>query len=327
MMNYLKFTSILLSIALILSLTIFLTSCQSSDYSKAKELIELKKYEEANEILENLVGYEDSDELIKECKYNIAISQFENGQYSKAASIFSGLGNYKEATNKNMECKVQLIKEKLKTVSVGDTIVFGHFEQDYDYSTYEPLEWIVLDKKDNKLLVTTKYIIEAMQYYEEFSPAHKWGRKCTYENSDIRKWLNNEFIKYFSDEEAQLIQETRINADSNPDKGTSAGNSTNDKAFLLSINEAKKYFSSDKDRKCDATNHACNMKDVLGNYRSVYVRTEKIEEGAGQWWLRTPGYSEYTVSYVGIAGNIVSGGENQDYEHNGIRPAMYINIQ
>lgn len=48
--------------------------------------------------------------------------------------------------------------ERLETISVGSYITFGSYEQDDDITNgKEPIEWLVLAKKNNRMLVISRY--------------------------------------------------------------------------------------------------------------------------------------------------------------------------
>ncbi|MDR3277844.1 MAG: DUF6273 domain-containing protein, partial [Oscillospiraceae bacterium] len=126
---------------------------------------------------------------------------------------------------------------------------------------------------------------------------------CTWETSDIRKWLNGSFYSgAFSGGEKRGIAETTISNPYNAEWGTDGGNKTSDKVFLLSLDEAERYFSNDGDR--------------AANYGN---------DGAW-WWLRSPG------AYVSGAAGVVGGGivyDSGNYVfgyYGGVRPALYINL-
>lgn len=62
------------------------------------------------------------------------------------------------------------------TVVQGDVITFGAYEQDNNHSNgTEPLEWIVLDRQDDKVLLLSRYVIDCQQYHEEWCDI-TWGR-------------------------------------------------------------------------------------------------------------------------------------------------------
>ena len=111
-----------------------------------------------------------------------------------------------------------------------------------------------------------------------------------------------------------MIQEVTVSADSNPSYYTSPGKPTKDKIFLLSINEARKYFKADKERACMPTAYA------------VSNGVNKDENGNCYWWLRSPGFNQYNAALVSIDGSIGEYGHGARYVHNAVRPALWIDL-
>ena len=125
-------------------------------------------------------------------------------------------------------------ENKLKT--------YGEFEIGTVISSDEKMKWIAIDidaNNPNKYLLVTKDIVDAREFNIGLT---------NYKNSKIRYYLNNEFLnKNFNEEEKRRIVETeietRINATSYGAKEETI--SSNDKIFLLSIEEYKKYSISE----------------------------------------------------------------------------------
>jgi len=192
-----------------------------------------------------------------------------------------------------------------KTVEVGETVQLGGHD------------WQVLDVQDGKALLLSKKVLLTRAY-------HPSGGEITWENSDIREYLNGDFYEAtFTDEEKARIVETNLENKSNSQYGTGAGNDTTDKVFLLSINEAEKYIPDSADR----------IAENIENDETVL------------WWLRTPGRGKEYAANVGTTGSIdfhgilvVEAGDNDntgvpgsasgDYASSpdgGVRPALWLN--
>lgn len=87
----------------------------------------------------------------------------------------------------------------------------------------------------------------------------------TWETCTLRQWLNNNFFNAaFSGYERAMIPTVTVSADENPEYSTDHGNATQDRVFLLSIDEANKYFGSDSERRCKPTDYAA----VIGGDKS-----------------------------------------------------------
>ena len=134
-------------------------------------------------------------------------------------------------------------------------------------------------------------------------------------NCSLRKWLNGPFINNaFSSDEQEMIRSTTVTADKNPSYNTSTGNETTDKAFLLSITEAEKYFSSESARQCQATAYA----------KECHSRTDG--KGYCWWWLRSPGRSPQLTAYVDRVGSVDYSGNHMDDGIVAVRPALWIDL-
>ena len=93
------------------------------------------------------------------------------------------------------------------------TVKMGKFEQDNDLSNGpEEIEWDVIKYEDGKYYVISKYILTAMRFSED-------GKKKSWSDSTLRRWMNGEFFETaFSEEERKYIQDTYIKSESTTDK-------------------------------------------------------------------------------------------------------------
>ena len=188
--------------------------------------------------------------------------------------------------------------------SVGDIITLGHYEQDADRSDgREVIEWRILEIKDDRALVISQYGLAAKPYDVD------WGG--TWDVSTLRSWLNNEFFNdAFSSEEQQLIPLVSVYSWNEPGESEPQLR-TEDHIFLLSPEEAEKYFASDEDRQTRST---ASVENMSGSYRA--------------WWLRSLGkkFYEYgSYAYVDGSGEIYT---NEMYPNYGglVRPAFWMDI-
>ena len=204
--------------------------------------------------------------------------------------------------------KISQKKDKKPEYKVGETIEFGNYPQDKD-GTEKPIEWIVMKNEGNQVLLLSKYVLDAKPYNKEL-------KAVTWETSDIRQWLNNEFYTTaFNKAEKAKIQTSLIKNEDNSENGTSGGNDTEDKVFLLSEKEAETLFSNDEERIAKATEYA--------EKSGVYVNEEK----AVLWWLRSPGCSRDYAAEVSYYGWINRSGCDVNSYDVGVRPALHLNLQ
>ncbi len=284
----------------------------TNNYNQAIALMEAGKYEEALSAFEKLDGYKDSDNKITACntaildgKYNEAIALMEAGNVVEAYEAFIALNGYKDSADKANSI---YDKYQLKTANVGEYVFFGAYEQDNNASNgKEDIEWLVLDAKDSKMLVVSKYALDCKQYHTSYEDV-------TWEGCTLRGWLNNDFLNAaFSAEEKAMIPTVTVSADENPEYDVDPGNATQDKVFLLSITEANTYFSADSQRQCMPTDYAV----ANGAWRS---------SGNCWWWLRTPGHLQTYGAYVDFNGGIDESGTSVRYGNYAVRPAMWIDL-
>ena len=183
-------------------------------------------------------------------------------------------------------------RNPFKNANVGDIVKFGNYPHTSNGGT-QPIEWQVLSKENNKMLVISKYGLDAKPFD---------GSSNNWANSEIRKWLNVDFYnKAFTDQEKKSIKSSNLS-----DVGTT------DNVFLLSCDEAYKYFANDDARKCKGTEYAVK--------NGVYVS----DNGYSWWWLRSPHLSsDFYVYNVHYDGNF----DSYVYDYNLLaRPALWINL-
>ena len=196
----------------------------------------------------------------------------------------------------------------LSDESVGDYVQFGSYEQDNDSSNgKEPIEWLILDVKDNKALLLSRYVLDCQPYNIK-------DTDVTWETCSLRSWLNKMFLEAaFSSEEQAKITAVMVSADKNSYYNTDPGNSTTDQVFLLSEPEVNHYFSSDTARMCKPTVYAKYYKDK-----------ENETYWYHWWWLRSPGGLSNCAALV-INGSVRNYGSIVD-NICAVRPALWIDL-
>lgn len=214
----------------------------------------------------------------------------------------------------------------LDQAQVGDIITFGHFEQDNDTSNgTEEIEWIVLDTSENGLLLISVSLLDIQKY-------NQVHQDVTWETCSIRQWLNDDFYNTaFTAEEQQRIQLTTVVNSDNPYYGADGGNDTEDKIFILSIDEVQTYFGCGEEYSRDdgAIYGFDTTSENALSWVTDYVDGQKelIDDfGRGAWWLRTPGSFTYNATYVAETGFVYTPGSNVGYNAYGIRPVLWLDI-
>ena len=200
----------------------------------------------------------------------------QKGEYTK-----------KQATNSN-----PFINAK-----VGDYVKFGNYPQT-ETGEEKPIEWQVLSIEDNKMLVISRYGLDAKRFDDD---SNDW------ESSEIRQWLNNDFYdKAFTDNKKKFINYSNLFIDN---------------IFILSKKEAEKYFANDEERRCTATEYAVK--------KGAFVADSDFgsSEGYSIWWLRSPNsYLSDCVYYVNFDGDVELSVRNVLDVSVVVRPALWINL-
>ena len=169
----------------------------------------------------------------------------------------------------------------------------------------EPIEWLVLEVNSNEALLISRYCLDRRQYHPDWID-------MTWEDCDLRRWLNDDFLKdAFSPEEQSMIKLSEIVNDNNRECGTCGGNNTQDRVFCLSFAEAELYFKNIGERQCQPTAHARNQ-------------GARVDDGNGccSWWLRSPGLDQTYASGVYSSGALGPLGARVSGVSVAVRPAL-----
>lgn len=250
--------------------------------------------------LKQLGGFESkaaADKALSEARADVSSLQ---SMINVASIPGSGEYNYSQALRMlHTKPRVfQLVSKKQPSYKGFVTIKFGRYPQ-ASKNENALIEWLVLKNDGSKALLISKYALDCQQYHT--SRIFGTWKTCT-----LRKWLNGTFISnaFSHEEQAMILSTTTESAD------------TKDRVFLLSMDEAWEYFSSDSTRQCQGTAYCY----AQGAY--------KTGNGNCKWWLRSPVYSGLTA-YV-YDGNL----ENYygkyscrvDNDDIAVRPALWINL-
>ena len=197
----------------------------------------------------------------------------------------------------------------------GDIITMGTYEQDGNTKNgAEPIEWMVLDEKDDRLLVISVKALETMAYDDTMGlSSHIWWENCS-----LRKWLNKDFLSAaFSADEQKNILSTKLTT-----KDTHGTFETKDQLFCLSIAELRQYFPTNESMMCKGTEVAIKANGSVG------------ESGNACWWLRNILASENLESMAYDSAAYVQNSPLYDINSKGcwlsargviaVRPAMWI---
>ena len=197
--------------------------------------------------------------------------------------------------------------------AVGDMVHFGSYEQDGNPSNgTESIEWLVLEADDQELLLMSRYVLDGQKYDDQ--AAVNW------EQCSLRNWLNSDFYQIaFTEAEQQIIMQSSLSNENNPDYETAGGKETKDRIYLLSIEEAEQYQKEE------------TLQPFLACEATVYAQQQGIWTDTASdycwYWLRSPGRFDSYAAGVGYTGMIESYGTSVDQEAYGVRPVLRVRLQ
>ena len=266
-------------------------------YQSAKIFIDQKKYKNAIKNLKSTKGYKDSDELLIGTEYQYAVEQMEDKDYKKALSLLKDVGDYEDSIELYNECMSAVLE-------AGSIIEFGRYENDgNDTNGPDPIQWRVLNIKDDRVLIVSKAPVECMSFAKagEFS----------WEESDVRKWLNADFYEgAFSDSERKRIMETVVKT------GLKSGKveKTRDHIFIPGKSTVENYLS-ESEWKWSKEDNTYLWIQYHHNQSNIYVS-----------WLRNPSdtgvqriMTLHSKAVVSTTGSFV-------LDARGVRPMMWIDF-
>lgn len=159
----------------------------------------------------------------------------------------------------------------MKEFSIGEVMSFG------DYN------WRILDIKDDAALIITEDIIEK-------SPYHDVYEAITWADCSLRKYLNVEFYdKFNAADQSRIIPVINKNPD-NQWYSTKGREDTQDRIFLLSLEEATyKYFGDSSSKLYNPGKNQRYWFQRKDENNSKRIAIKKSETWYHWWWLRSPG--------------------------------------
>lgn len=246
-------------------------------------------------------------------QYQQAVRMMDNGNPDEAYRLFRQLGNYRDSENQAARIASSDPLLVYRIAEKNDTVSFGRWEQDNDPENGpEPIDWIVLDKIDGRLLLISSSCLAGMAYHTEPFTSVTW------ETCSLREWLNDTFLSSaFTEEEQKLIP---IVTNENPNHSiveTPGGKDTLDKVFLLCERDTVIYLKNDSDREAIGKAPATAYAAANG--------LQTNEEGFASWWLRSPGMYEYVAQYVDQDGSTYINGASIDIDYFcGVRPVLWL---
>jgi hypothetical protein len=192
------------------------------------------------------------------------------------------------------------------------------------------IEWRVLMKDGNNSLVIAEHVLSSRMFHST-TPYPKWSA------SEIRTYLNDSssgFLSTLNTLSSKAIEKTLTTRTERYSTGGTLNETTNDKVFLLNIEEA---FYAGTDSAAVGSYASTGTADVRTNGNTVIFADANARKASyianpdggtsSFWWLRSPSSSTGTnnASVVSLS----SGGVyNYDVNYSrGVRPALWLNLE
>lgn len=199
----------------------------------------------------------------------------------------------------------------ISSAKKGEYIRLGAYEQDGNTSDgKEAVCWLVLDEQDDRILVISKDCLDVGAFKKTAGSDYYHMDEAEWYTSDLRQWLNEDFInETFTTREQDIITVSQV-SNSFTDFNKNSYMFSEDRIFCLSVEEAKQYFFDDSSRRARVTVQA------KSKGASSY-------QGCTSWWLRSV-TGEQKAACVLDTGKISEDGTGVGISTEGIRPAMWI---
>jgi len=217
-------------------------------------------------------GYNDK---IQKRNYQKAVDLLNQGEFDEAKALFIELGNYKNCSEMADKCEKQSILTRFDNVHIGDVVSFGKYS------------WYAIDATGSQVTLISETPVAKKCYKKTYDV-------ITWESSDLRLWLNGDFLHEFSSVERSMMVKRAINNIKYTTVKRPA-DSTSDYVYLLSSSELNR----------------------LNN---------QIASCGEWWWLRTPGNDSPYEAGVKFNGELDEKGYNINSVH-GVRPVIIVRIK
>ena len=195
-----------------------------------------------------------------------------------------------------------------------EIVKFGKYEQDDNLNNgKEDIEWLVIDEKDDRKLLLSKYVLDAVPYDTDITISEDSNRNNPrkWNKSYLRSWLNKDFFESaFNDSEKSsmmlnLVESGKVYGVNNSYTSDDMGTATNDMVYILSKDEIREYLGFEINGHSDtylASPTKFAVKQLNSENKSEQIaiwHKEKEYSDAfreySEYWIRSPGYL-YTMS-------------------------------
>lgn len=195
--------------------------------------------------------------------------------------------------------------ETLSQAQVGAVVTFGRYDTNPTSIGTERLEWIVLQKEGDILMLITKQGIAGSVY-------HRKHTEVNWKESDLCAFLND---TVYDDIFSRYEQEIIVN---HPVSG--------DRLSLLSVTEVEALFQDDKSRQLSITDVA-KSKGTNVNSASKANRWDMKGYRSSWWWLRGDEEKSKFAPIVTEDGNVLTDEKYVNKPNGAVRPVVWVSLE
>ncbi len=170
-------------------------------------------------------------------KYDRALFLAEAGRPNEAAALFEELGGYQDSADRLNALKEEFPVVNFQFVAEGDTVILGGYEQDNDLTNgKEPIEWLVLDKNEERILAVSQKVLDVRAYMpddgEDYRALYQWLYTDFYEDafgdtnmSSVRelRLLTRDDCEQYTSRDNRKAEYTPYAMAQGPDRGYASG--------------------------------------------------------------------------------------------------------
>lgn len=221
--------------------------------------------------------------------YSKGIDAYENADFKIAIAHFSTIRGFKDTEEK----LYQIEQTTLKYAEVGETVFYGRYNINADLtrSKYAPIEWIVVKRDMENVILIAKHCLTAMSYDSQTTNVD-W-KKC-----GLNNWLNSTFYdSAFSNNEKEYII---------------TNSSLKSKVYIFDETEISQYLTTNELKIAKATDYAVS--------KGIQV----ADNGNSCWWIRKSDKNSklYPVLSTGEVGDSLYAAN----DFVGVRPVIEVKI-
>ena len=160
-------------------------------YNYAQDLLDEQEYGKAETYFSKASGYMNADEMSHESIYLLGSAYLEQSDFEKAYDAFRTIRGYRDVDDMLQTWRLRQVAQgrtgKRSKYTVGRCIGLGKYMQSAGCDQSETVEWMIICRDDNRVLLTTRYILTASAF-----SANQSG---DYMSSKVRSYLNGPFLQ------------------------------------------------------------------------------------------------------------------------------------